>query len=574
MPEIPQALTDAVETFGKDIFDKAAQTSVGKKIGTVFDQTSHFRNMQSGMSATPAGANLYKILKEDYEPAVDKARQGLVKAQQGAAQPLKAHEIEAQARNIGRVSAFGRNDALAVQHIKWANQTHGLAAAQSLADHLHVYLGDTVEREIGKNPMRPISSTNPVVKKLSVSRFKENVSFNKENRVPINTTAIYKPKTPLEESLVNKAVTTMAPAIAISHLSTPFNTMLGAPLTSLAKGLADVITPGGYRATRDALLDSGVLAQTALQMYREHEVFESGRIANWTGSPQLGYILNKAIHAPGFNALRRWTIAFSGATATHSADYFAQRLVANPADRLSQRALREMGIAPSEVLAQGGKLRPEQIEKAVYRFVDDRVFLNTKLDRSYAGISNPYMRMATLFHSYVSAQGHLISRELGKMWKTGDIGNIVQTLSVLSVVFPAVGHLIGGTERLARGQSFKDPKYDSESAVAKYFDNVSHMAGFGVGQSYINGALRDRLASVMLGPVGNVAVSTVSDSVMALAGKKSFKQPARDIMYYSLPDNLGKILAHQVLPTTAEESAKKFHKLKLKPGFKKLKKGF
>lgn len=574
--EIPKGAQDVVENLAKEGFDRLAQTSIGKKIGDFFhsDPVAHVRNMKSGMTQTPAGKSLYKIIKEDFEPAYDKAKQQLT--QQGG---MTSHDINAKARNIARVTAFGRNDALAVQHIKWAEMTHELPAAQSLADHLHVYLQDTVtlpKRNVleikGKTVLsKPLLPGTPGAATEDVSRFKENVIMNKENQVPLNRKPIFVPRGDAEKFFTQKSVTMMAPAIAVSHLSTPFNVILGAPLRGLAKGLADVITPGGYKATSQGLLHSGVLGSMALQIYREHEMFENGLISKWTGSPTLGYIFNKAIHAPGFNSLRKWTISFAGATAKYSAEHFAQRLIDNPADRLAQYSLREMGIDPVAVLKQKGQLSNDQVEKAIYRFVDDRVFLNTKLDRSYAGQSNPIMRMATLFHSYVAAEGHLINRELVKMWRTGDIGNIVQTLTTLGLIFPTAGSVIYGLERLARGQTYNDPQLNAESGIHRYFDNISHMAGFGIVQSYMSGALRGHLDTTVLGPIGNVAVESIGDSILALTGKKSFKQPLRDIMYYTLPDNLGKILAHQLLPTQAEERAKHPHMKKLKTGLKALK---
>lgn len=543
---------------------------VGTAAGEVLEKTEPVRALKNGFDATPAGQFLYKIIKEDYEPAVDKMKQHLVDQVKAGATPIPAHEIENKARNMARVHAFGTNDAIGATAIKWASQTHGLEAAQSLADHLHVYLQDTVEKENRNSFGQVIRAGNKGAGTKTVSRFKENVIKNKENQVPLNTTATYTPKTDLEKKFQSRAVTVMAPAIAISHLSTPFNIMLGSPLRSLAKGLSDVTTPGNYQATKKALLDTGIFAQTSMQMYREQQEWSSGKIAKYAG-PKLGYYLNKAMHAPGFNALRSWSLAFAGATAKNSAEHFAQRLVQNPGDKLARMSLSEMGIEPGSVLKQGGQLAPEQYEKAIYRFVDDHIFLNTKLDRSYLGQSNPWFRTATMFHSYVAAQGHLMSRELTKMYKTGDIPNAVQTLATIGIIFPSAGHLIGKLEREARGQTWDDPNYDSDTAIEKYLDDMSHMAGFGVAQSYVRGTLRQHLSDVMIGPIGNVAVRGLQDAASLAFNLKHDPKPLeRDILQYSLPDNLGKILSHKLLPTTKEEREKHPHMKKLKTNLKGL----
>lgn len=565
MPEIPQAATDAIENLAKMGFQKVAATKLGQTVGKIWenDSVQYARSLENSMSRTPAGENLVKILKEDYQPAVHKTEQSLLR--QGGMTPT---EIKAKSRNLGRVSAFGRNDALLATHIKWAEATHGKLAAQSLADQIHVYLNDGIDQDArlklldAKGKMfesKPLNVGTPGAYTVDVSLAKWNIAHSKENTPGFRINISNRVEEPSKwERSLKASFSMMALAnLAVKHLTTPFNVMFGTPIGDLTRGLMEVATPGGYKATRDALIDTGIFADTAMQIYQ---------------NASRG-MLSKIAHSPGFNAERMWTIAFAGATAKHSAESFAERLMKNPTERLSNYSLKEMGIDPVAVIRQGGKLTQDQIDTAIYRFVDDRVFLNTRLDRSYAGQSNKWIRIGSMYHSYVAAQGHLLSREIQRMWKTGDIATIVKTIVTLGVIFPNVGHFTYGLERLSRGQTFHDPKYDEEGTIARYLDDMSHMGGMGIASNYISAALRGRLAEQTLGPLGNVTVQTIQDSAQLIAGEKGgkrvprkqlAKQLGRDILYYGVPDNLGKILSHQLLPTKAEQYAQHHHMKHLK----------
>jgi hypothetical protein len=539
------------------------------------EESGALRALKNGFEQTPAGKFAYQMIKEVYEPTMSKAQQSLTTAAKAGGSVTPASEILTMSKNAARKATFGTNDAAGASIIKWAEQTHGNEASQSLADHIHVYLQDSIEKAARDRKGNIIPPGTPGAGTHNVSLFKERVKWNKEAPNALDTSSIYvndkvantgleKAGSYLEQKVRGPLTTVMVPALAISHLSTPFNTILGTPLTALAKGLSEVITPAGYERTKQALLQTGVLGAETFNAYRDMQEYSSGKIAQMSKNPTLGYYLNKAIHAPGFSSLRKWTIAFTGAVGKQSAQMFADRLVANPADKLAQMSLKEMGIEPATILAQRGQLSPAQMEKAIYRFVDDRAILNTKLDRSYAQ-SNPWFRLATMYHGYVSAQGHLIARELTKAVKSGDIMNAVQTFATLGVIFPAVGHTIYGLERWARFESFNDPDEEKEGYIHRYIDDISHMAAFGIAQSYGRATLRQHLSDVMVGPVGNIAVRGVQDAAqLAFADKHPYKPLVRDALSYSLPDNLGKIMANALLPT--KKAKKGLKKLSISAG--------
>jgi hypothetical protein len=553
-------------------------------------------SMQTEFNKSPAGQALFKVIKEDYEPALARAKQTLTdtaKSYAGKTAPAyiatNATEIASKSRNIARQSSFGKNDSLIAHAINWANKTHGPVHAQNLADHVAMYMQDTVEE--------PISKFNPTTKKYEqqgtqeVSSIKKNIIRNKENKVPLNIKSVYQPQSELERKLQGYGNTILAPAIAIPHLGTVLNTAISTPLADLAKGLASVITPGGYQNTKKALLDTGIFADTTLNAYRDLQEFSSGKIAQMSGSPKLGYILGKATHQPGFDALRSWTLAFTGATAKHTAEDMAVKFV-QTGSRRARIELEDMGLDLAKITNQKGVLKPDDIEKAVYNFVDRKVFLNTKLNRSYYANSNPIFRTTLMFHSYVAAQGRLLYHEFSKMYRTGDVAHIAQTLAVLGVAFPVAGTLISSLEEIARGQGEEAKTGDKlsnlmfqngiEAGTMQYLDAYAHMAGFGVATSYVRGALRQHLSDLLVGPVGNVAVRGIQDAAhfgqglyRATTGGElkgsDYKPLERDLLEDTLPDNIGKILSHKFIPSTKEEAERNPKQKKLQLKMKHLK---
>ena len=277
-----------------------------------------------------------------------------------------------------------------------------------------------------------------------------------------------------------------------------------------------------------------------------------------------------------------------GTTGKHVAERYAQDY-AETGSRLAELRLQEMKIDPAKILAQKGQLTKDDLEKAVYHFVDQRAMLQNPGMRSYYSQKNWFTRMSTMLHSYVLRQSKLFAHEYTLAWKSGNIGQIIKTHAMLGAVFPAIG---GITEILAdygRGedgwgrfeQNLSDLKNFPEhpgKALEAYIDFMSGVAAWGVATSYMRGLLRQRLSEAFTGPIGNVTSSDLQDVAtvgkQALEGRKINPKPLeRDALEQGIPLNIGKILAHKFIPTPAEEKARGGGKLNFrrKSGFKGLK---
>jgi hypothetical protein len=223
-----------------------------------------------------------------------------------------------------------------------------------------------------------------------------------------------------------------------------------------------------------------------------------------------------------------------------------------------------MGIDPKTVLKQGGKLTKEQTDSAIFKFVDDSVFLDPSFHRSYYSSSNAPMRIGLMYHGYITRQAKLMLQTLkgiGTRTKAGDYGMAAQMMGTLGVVFPAVGLGLKTMESWGRGQFQESLNWTDESIPEIVLDGYLHMGAFGVAADYTQSVSRHVLSNAFLGPLGNVATQGIQDAgyplIREFQGKDGDPEPLeRDVLDYGLPDNLGKILANQFLPNKKQRKSR------------------
>lgn len=542
-----------------------------------------FARLETGMRQTEAGNDMANLLKNKYVPMYHAAREKLFSqySVMPKTQQLAPHEIDSQARNIARVNTLGRNDYRGVGLIKAIEHQPGLSPLQirmhqqTLADHVHMFLKDTHETMKGpqsvfkENVARPFSF-NPTGEK------KPNL-----NRVPLNTGAKYVPPGDNERFFTRLAQKLMLPAIAIPHIGTLLNYAINTPLTDLAKGFSDATFQN--KAVKQQVADYGIFAGTVADAYAVRHYGSRGIIARATGNDTFGTIVNQLTHQPGFNALREWTLSIGAATGKHSLERFSEDLVTSGGkDKAAIYNLKKLGLDPAEVLKNKGILNPDQYRRGIFNFVDSKVFLDNTMNRSFRSGQNWFYRMGGMYHGYVGRQGAMMRDVLLKDIKSNGPVNAVQALTTLGVIFPTVGIGLKTMEMWGRGQfqgsgsqgaqDYKDLYGASgpSKALLEWVDGMSHMAAFGVATDYLRAANRHQLLSAAGGPIGNEVANLAQDTVHAVQ-TGDFKALGRDALEDTIPDNLGKLLAHQMLPTKKEEKArhpsshlKKMKSLKLK----------
>lgn len=568
-----------------------------------------FVSAMTEFGRTEIGKSSYNLLKK-YNMTRDQLQYGIMKGNP----QIPLSEARTQASNASRKITFGTNDALLVAHIKAASDPRFGGSqhyAMNLADRISAHFKEDDphwERQAYPQSAYLKPGQQGPVHKASYnvtehqSEFKWNIKKSKDNTLDIDTSRVYQKPSEFESRLLDYFHAHIAPFIAIPHLATNAN-MLFAPSGSMIRGLAFALQKEGNR-NRDIqnfLERSGTLTESVARGKRALEDARNGIISqHLPGSFQ--HILSKVSSVPGFSSVRDFSTSFAGATAYHTAIDFAGRLAKNTADKRAIAEFKELGFDNNDlmqIIKHGGQLTQEQMERAVYFGTNNKIFFSTDMDRAMMSTSNPWMRLSTMYHGYVSAQGHLFKREFQKAWNSGDKLGVAKFMLVAGVAFPMVGELVKNGEMIGRGQWAQVPnslKHDLEDATFQhvgkhgedttwehlkgfgevYLDALAHTAAFGVVASYVESISRNMLVSAMGGPIIGMVGKTAQDAFNAVAHYDtpgSEKPITRDALQLMLRWNIGKIISHAALPTKKEQKLAKgpSHKLRGLKGMKGLK---
>jgi hypothetical protein len=551
--------------------------------------------MDHEFNRSPAGKDL-KNLTMNYLQNKSQVLQRLVDS--NSALPKEAqtapHIIHRQANNIARENIFGKNDAIGAFLLKQAQKSPGMdeSAAylhtQNLADFTSSILQDTETRlewrkATAVEKMEAIRNEAPlpkgmIVNKSTVSSFKRNASKNVKNPVgtdkwKLNIDPTYVPPPDWERSFMNYGQRVIYPFVAIPHIGTTLNLALSTPMKDLAKTAVDIIKQGEgneVKQLQDFIHQTGIHASTSYSIYAANYYGSRGLLSK-LANDDVGKFIYKSTHNPGFDPMRKWQVSIAGSTGINVAKDMATKLFeSGGTNRRAIYELERMGISKADVMMQKGQLNPDQLSKAVYRFVDSKVFLNTSMQRSYLARSNPYFRIGLMYHSYVTRQGRLIAESIAKPFITRDPILLAQTVAVLGVAFPLVGLLTKNVTMITRGdwddvhwgQDFNDiaGRNGTKAFASQMAEDYAHTAAFGIATSFMRGSGRYALSTALTGPVGNIVGGTLYDFGHPLyrgwEGKNmDFKPLLRDGIEYNpmAVDNIGKLAAHEFLPTKREE---------------------
>ena len=421
--------------------------------------------------------------------------------------------------------------------------------------------------------MQDFSGGNSMQSASAVDMNKAFKSANKiravveEPEIPmLRTDPTYSKPSETERAAHRVLNTVLTPFIAIPHIGQLFHLPASSPLSAVGKALFRM----DHAEMSKTVEASSILANTVWRETYADILAESGKVSQWTNSPTTGKILGRTYHQPGFDFVRKQQLNFSGAVGFHSAIFWAHN--AAQGSKIAAARLEEMGLDPKEVIAQGGKLNEDQLQKGVYHFVNNRMFFNKSIDNSLYQNRNFILRAGFMYHSFVGSETSYLRRELLLMSKAGDYKGLAQFAGTLGVLFPAVAPLIAGAELLARTgsptqagaqvqkqyASLTHPS-DAKEWLGNYVELLSHIGAAGVYFNYINAIKANRLMSAMAGPIFGAATTDVTDAYhAAFMPTKSGRHPVepleRDVLKQTIPV-VGSMLAHQLVPTKAERGS-------------------
>lgn len=375
----------------------------------------------------------------------------------------------------------------------------------------------------------------------------------------LNTNPTYDKPEEIERKAHRILDTIMLPTLAIKHVGQFFNLPASSPLPAIGAALLRM----NHDEMEKTVEASGIVSSTLWNaMYRDI-LGETGRVSEWTHSPEVGKILARTIHQPGFTWLRRVQLNMAGSVGFHSAIYWAHNF-AESGSKIAEARLREMEISPVDVIKQGGKLTEEQLQKGVFHYVNNRMFFAKGIDNSLWQNKNVFARAGFMYHSFVNSQVAFMKREVLLMAKAGDIKGLAQFAGTMAVLFPNIAPLIGGAEKLLTTGSIQQAQDQTKQGyqrlyhpssipdwLSNYVELISHIGAAGVYFNYLNALKGHRLADALEGPFAGAIVTDAYDTYTAATGGNTAPLK-RDILKQTIPV-LGSPLAHTLYPTKNEE---------------------
>ena len=128
-----------------------------------------------------------------------------------------------------------------------------------------------------------------------ISKVKSDARLNKEYpNLWLKTGAVRGEHKAIESVSSRYARMFVYPFVALQHLNMPAN-LLFTPLTDMAKGLGDILGPGGLKAAQDQLSQYGLFADDLSRAMSDSFKFRNGMIAKLSNNPELGQAINSAL---------------------------------------------------------------------------------------------------------------------------------------------------------------------------------------------------------------------------------------------------------------------------------------
>jgi len=456
------------------------------------------------------------------------------------------HIMEKRANIEGRAKAFGPDGSyLAANLYPLLSSQNPLERSRGEAwmDMISQIFRDNIEIERGGQLSEESATKKQVADVINKSRARQGL-----NPLELSVKPGYEKGGPLERLSHQYTMNFLAPWIAIAHLGDFFKLPSTIPAAALWKTFQTLNDPT-IASMRDA---SGIFTHTLHSIYDNDFNYRTGMIARRTDKPGAAAIFHKMWHQPLFNNLRMSQLSTMGTAAYHSAQMWGKQ--AFHGDKLAIKELEDLHLDVNAIVQRGGNLTNEELEKAMFHFTNNRLFIEKPLSRSYLAQKNQFFRLGFMLHGYATREAQFMSHELYKYMQAGDWGRIAQFAGTVAVLFPAAAPLLESASMLMRTASpsesydhLKDrydelihPKGMGEFAY-NYLTLLGHFGGAGAFMTYLHAANQHRLAATMLGPQMGTAVGTVEDIAQSFkeaktTGKHNLGPAERDILrYYTLP---------------------------------------
>jgi hypothetical protein len=493
----------------------------------------------------------YEAVRDHHISLEDKVNSALPQSQQ-----LAPWQVRGKGQMAARNKMFGPKDELMQGFVGAIAREHGEEKAKNIVDALGVYFHDTAHQQ-GTGEASRLSSN--LKSKNSVV---QDIKFRNSP---------YKPSGELERKISATTTAALAFKAGLAHTTTPLNALIGRSLTSFGKATRDIFG-SNYEGSKAQLLALDAIGQLFNEEHQQIYNFQNGIIHQYAPG-SIGKFISDNWMIPGMSAVRMRTGVMLAMQGKYAAQELFERMSSQNI-KVAERAkfdLKRLGLDPAKLAAQKGLL-PDDIRTAMFNNTNDRMFLNTGLNRSQAATSTTVGRLIGMYHNYGAGQANFIQKELVAAIQKKDPMSFVKTVAILGTVFPAVGAAVHGLEDLWMGKGIDRAKEDLKEGIgvgeafslSSRLDAFAHTAGFGVLNSYTRSIGRNRLAESMLGPSINSSVELVQDAYKAEEGLrqgkdvgkgendvKTYAPLLRDLLHDVPSLGVGAVLSEKLFPTKA-----------------------
>ncbi len=265
----------------------------------------------------------------------------------------------------------------------------------------------------------------------------------------------------------------------ILNIGQSVNTLLASDLPSVATGIQKAFTQEGQRTA----LKTGATMESIVREIARLSGEES-KFTSWF----LKYT--------GFT----WTEKFNRTVSSLAGMKYSQRLLSklaeSPADEKILQQLAELGIDGTQALKKG--IGGDDLLKAGQIMTEKTQFRARPIDLP-AFASSPEGKILFQFKNFTYNQTRFIyNQTVGELQK-GNYGRGVRSLILITTVFPLTGEILSDVRSLMTGS--KRPT----NALARYFDNIAEVGGFGLFADLMTSAKYQQITDFFVGPTASSA---------------------------------------------------------------------
>lgn len=450
----------------------------GEAITTlVKDAPTLLRSTEATVEKTAAGKIWSELIRNDVEPAIGKARQNYLNA------GMRPEEAISRARNDVKNLAFGKQSNGIIALLQAAKQQGGDIAARHLADAHNIYWKEELPNWRSK-----------AIKK----------------GIDIRPSSAYTP--PPEAEIAVKDLSRMVnlPLISIPHA-------LQAPLNGLAVNGVRASMRAAWEYMRDPASARAFAARVgAMSQETAYEIMAAQK------KTSTFQILLDPLRKV-FSAERRAGIAYSAVMGKHAAIEAAETLYkSSGTDKASTMQLKLLGIEPSTVMHQGGRLGPEDIEKAAYRSADEIMGFRSLRETPMVWEKNAAWRIGATYKQYGYRTMRLHQRMLTQAYRSDGLLGVAKKAALYATIFPIAGEMIKAAEGVFTLQNPWDKQHtDANLMHSEYVDALAMAMGFNLIYGATRSATYQKMANFLIGPIYSTGSDLVQDVMRANPSKNA-----------------------------------------------------